>query len=65
MPTYTYKCIECKEEFNIFHSIKKNPQILCRKCGHKTKRQIGTGLKVIFTGTGFYETDYKTNQSQP
>jgi len=60
MPTYDYKCIECEITFELFQKMSDEPINKCIECGGGVKRLIGTGLKPVFKGTGFYETDYKT-----
>ena len=61
MPTYDYHCSRCKDDFEVFQSMKDAPLNTCPKCGKKgwVKRQIGGGSGLIFKGTGFYITDYK------
>jgi putative FmdB family regulatory protein len=63
MPTYDYICTKCGDRFEAFQSIKAAPEAECPKCGSPGKRQIGTGIGVIFKGTGFYQTDYKRKES--
>ncbi|HPF40907.1 MAG TPA: zinc ribbon domain-containing protein [Phycisphaerae bacterium] len=64
MPTYEYQCDECGSVFDVFQSIKAQPlrKADCETCGEKTKvrRLIGTGGAVIFKGSGFYQTDYRS-----
>ncbi len=61
MPTYEYTCENCGYEFELFQSITARPLRKCPKCGDKElKRLIGAGSGVIFKGSGFYETDYRS-----
>lgn len=61
MPTYDYICANCDAQWELFQSIKASPVRKCPECGKlKAKRQIGTGAGVIFKGSGFYETDYRS-----
>jgi len=60
MPTYDYKCKNCEITFEVFQKMSDEPIKKCSKCGGEVKRLIGGGLKPIFKGSGFYETDYKT-----
>ncbi len=61
MPTYDYVCTDCNAEWELFQSIKAKPVRKCPKCGKmKAKRQIGTGAGVLFKGSGFYQTDYRS-----
>lgn len=61
MPTYEYRCDHCEHELEIFQSITESPKKKCPACGKlKLKRLLGTGAGVIFKGSGFYETDYRS-----
>src|SRR5512144_235384 len=61
MPTYEYVCDACGHAFEKFQSIKAEPIRLCPQCGKKkVKRLIGTGAGIIFKGSGFYQTDYRS-----
>lgn len=69
MPTYEYHCTKCDQNFEAFQSMRDDPfrecpKDLCRleKWGHgKVKRLVGTGAGLIFKGSGFYITDYRSN----
>lgn len=69
MPTYDYACEKCGKTFETFQSMrdepfKECPKELCqqKKWGHgKVKRLLGTGAGLIFKGSGFYTTDYRSN----
>ena len=61
MPTYDYECEACNHRFEKFQPITSSPIRKCPKCGkRKVKRLIGTGAGIIFKGSGFYETDYRS-----
>src|SRR5438874_6326138 len=68
MPTYEYSCQKCGQTFEAFQSMRDGPfrecpKELCRlpKWGHgKVKRLVGTGAGLIFKGSGFYSTDYRS-----
>lgn len=61
MPTYDYICKNCKHELEMFQSMSDAPKKKCPKCGKNTlERQIGIGAAVMFKGSGFYETDYRS-----
>jgi putative FmdB family regulatory protein len=61
MPTYDYICDDCGHEFEAFESIKADPQKDCPKCSQpKLRRKIGAGAAVLFKGSGFYQTDYRS-----
>jgi len=61
MPTYEYKCANCDHMMEAFQSITANPLKKCPECGKmKLQRLLGTGAGLIFKGSGFYETDYRS-----
>jgi len=61
MPTYDYQCGDCEHTFEEFQSITAKPLRKCPECGKpKLKRLIGTGAGVIFKGSGFWQTDYRS-----
>lgn len=68
MPTYEYHCAKCDQNFEAFQSMRDRPfricpKELCRlpKWGRgSVKRQLGTGAGIIFKGSGFYVTDYRS-----
>ena len=62
MPTYEYICEKCDHEFEVFQSIKADPLTDCpqSRCKGMVRRLIGTGAGIIFKGSGFYETDYRS-----
>jgi putative FmdB family regulatory protein len=65
MPTYEYKCDACGHAFEKFQSITSSPIKKCPKCGKsKVRRLIGTGSGMIFKGSGFYITDYRSESYQ-
>src|SRR6516165_6511514 len=68
MPTYEYQCQKCQQTFEAFQSMKDAPYTVCPKelCRQtawgegKVKRLLGTGAGLIFKGSGFYITDYRS-----
>ena len=61
MPTYEYLCKDCGHEFEQFQSITANSLKICPQCDKKgLKRLIGSGSGIIFKGSGFYQTDYRS-----
>lgn len=61
MPTYDYECSACGHKFEAFQSIKADPLKSCPKCKkRKVQRLIGTGAGLLFKGSGFYITDYRS-----
>ncbi|MDP6118588.1 MAG: zinc ribbon domain-containing protein [Planctomycetota bacterium] len=64
MPTYDYECQieECGHTFEAFQSISARPLRKCPECGGKVKRLIGAGAGLIFKGSGFYITDYRSKE---
>src|SRR5688500_9566578 len=62
MPTYDYRCKSCEHEWELFQSIKADPIKKCPSCGKlKAERVIGAGAGIIFRGSGFYQTDYRSD----
>ena len=62
MPTYDYVCKDCDHQWELFQSMKDNPIRKCPSCGKlKAKRVIGAGAGIIFKGSGFYQTDYRSD----
>ncbi len=62
MPTYDYRCAKCEHEWELFQSIKADPVKKCPKCGKMSaKRVIGPGAAIVFKGSGFYQTDYRSD----
>src|SRR3982751_4641630 len=69
MPTYEYACQKCGRNFDAYQSMRDEPFQICPKelCRQtrwgkgKVKRLLGTGAGLIFTGSGFYITDYRSN----
>jgi putative FmdB family regulatory protein len=61
MPTYEYACDACKHQFDELQSFSDSPLTKCPKCGKKKLRRLfGTGAAVLFKGSGFYQTDYRS-----
>src|SRR3954447_23006731 len=61
MPTYDYICNSCLHEFEAFESIKADPQTVCPECHEsRLRRKIGAGAAILFKGSGFYQTDYRS-----
>jgi putative FmdB family regulatory protein len=62
MPTYDYRCTACEHEFEEFQSMTAPVLKKCPKCGKNTlERLIGTGAALMFKGSGFYITDYRSD----
>lgn len=62
MPTYEYRCTACKHEFEEFQSMTAKVLKKCPKCGKNAlERLIGTGAALVFKGSGFYQTDYRSD----
>ncbi len=61
MPTYDYRCNACGHAFELFQSMSAKHEKKCPKCGKNAlERLIGTGAAVLFKGSGFYQTDYRS-----
>jgi putative FmdB family regulatory protein len=62
MPTYDYVCGSCRHKAEIFESFQETPKKKCPECGKKQfERQFGIGAGVLFKGSGFYTTDYRSD----
>lgn len=62
MPTYDYECDACGHTFELFQSISEPVKKKCPDCGKsKLRRLFGTGAAVVFKGSGFYQTDYRSD----
>jgi putative FmdB family regulatory protein len=61
MPTYDYVCDACGHKFELFQSINDPVKRKCAECGRqKLRRLIGAGAAIMFKGSGFYQTDYRS-----
>jgi len=60
MPTYEYQCKKCGLRFERFQNIKEEPIRECPECSGDVKKLISAGAGIIFKGSGFYITDYRS-----
>jgi putative FmdB family regulatory protein len=61
MPTYEYHCDACEHNFDEFQSMSEPALTKCPQCGKKKLRRVfGTGAAILFKGSGFYQTDYRS-----
>lgn len=61
MPTYEYECDACEHRFELFQQMGSAPKKTCPECKkRRLRRLIGAGGGIIFKGSGFYETDYRS-----
>ncbi len=60
MPTYEYRCSGCGHEFEQFQPITEDPISECPQCKEKPQRLISGGGGLLFKGSGFYITDYRS-----
>lgn len=61
MPTYDYQCDACGHEYELFQGINDPVVKKCPECGkNKLRRLFGTGAAIVFKGSGFYQTDYRS-----
>ena len=60
MPTYEYRCTKCENQFEVFHGIKDRTIRKCPRCGGRARRVPAGGAGLIFRGSGFYITDYRS-----
>ena len=61
MPTYEYRCPACKHEFEKFQRMSEEPKAECPECGGESERKLSGGAGLLFKGSGFYITDYRTD----
>ena len=61
MPTYEYECNSCGHKFEKVQGMLVPPLKRCPRCRHKVRRLMGTGGGLIFKGSGFYSTDYRSD----
>ena len=64
MPTYEYECGSCGHKFEVFQSITDRPRRKCPVCSKRIRRLISAGGAIIFKGSGFYQTDYRSPEYQ-
>ena len=61
MPTYDYECDACGHTLEVFQGINDPKKKKCPECGkNKLQRLFGTGAAIVFKGSGFYQTDYRS-----
>jgi putative FmdB family regulatory protein len=60
MPTYEYRCTKCENQFEVFHGIHERTVRKCPRCGGRARRVPAGGAGLIFRGSGFYITDYRS-----
>lgn len=65
MPTYEYKCPNGHLFEKTFPRITSKRHAKCPVCGKRAERQISGGAGIVFKGSGFYHTDYKTAAQKP
>ncbi|HET8654893.1 MAG TPA: zinc ribbon domain-containing protein [Longimicrobiaceae bacterium] len=61
MPTYEYRCPSCKHEFEKFQRMSDEPVAECPECGAEAERKLSGGAGLLFKGSGFYITDYRSD----
>ena len=61
MPTYEYRCTACKHEFEKFQRMSDEPVADCPECGKPAERRLSAGAGLLFKGSGFYITDYRSD----
>ena len=61
MPTYEYRCTACSHEFEKIQRMSEEPGAECPECGAKSERKLSAGAGLLFKGSGFYITDYRSD----
>jgi putative FmdB family regulatory protein len=64
MPTYDYRCRKCGHVFEVFHSMSDDTPRRCPECRSKAVKVPGLGAGILFKGSGFYITDYRSDSYQ-
>lgn len=66
MPNYDYECEKCANRFEVFQSMNDPKLTECPEegCDGTVRRLLGTGGGIIFKGSGFYQTDYRSSSYQ-
>ena len=60
MPTYDYRCTKCRRAFAVEQSIRDAALKKCKQCGGKLEKLLPRSVNLIFKGSGFYATDYRS-----
>jgi putative FmdB family regulatory protein len=61
MPTYEYRCPACQHEFEKLQKMSEEPVAACPECGAAAERLLSGGAGLLFKGSGFYITDYRSD----
>ena len=61
MPTYDYRCRKCGHRWEVFHSITDEKPRRCPRCRGRGDRVPSGGVGLLFKGSGFYVTDYRSS----
>jgi putative FmdB family regulatory protein len=61
MPTYEYRCPACQHEFEKLQNMSDEPGAACPECGAPAERLLSGGAGLLFKGSGFYITDYRSD----
>jgi putative FmdB family regulatory protein len=61
MPTYEYRCTACRHDFEKFQRMSEEPGAECPVCGQPAERRLSGGAGLLFKGSGFYITDYRSD----
>ena len=61
MPTYEYRCTACSHEFEKIQKMSEEPGAECPECGARSERKLSAGAGLLFKGSGFYITDYRSD----
>ena len=64
MPTYDYRCRKCGHRFELFHSMSDTAIKRCPRCRGRADRVPSAGAGILFKGSGFYITDYRSRDYQ-
>jgi putative FmdB family regulatory protein len=64
MPFYRYECRSCAQTFRVFHQNGTSPPICCPDCGGKEANRLLPRIGVVYKGSGYYSTDYRSKERE-
>ncbi len=64
MPIYEYQCQHCQHTFDALQKISENPLVKCPECEKDTLKKLISQAGFRLKGTGWYETDFKSNNKK-
>jgi len=62
MPFYEYECQSCKFYTEVMQKISDPPLVKCPSCGKRTLQKLVSAPVFRLKGSGWYETDFKSDK---